>query len=251
MTLNGQFCLISNFCDQSMSFLEKYKKFSFLGGGGHSSNFLIFSNFLSHFTPKRLKMAHDGKFCLKSCLLRWENIGKLRIRWNWPFRFILSHFGGKRMEKLEIRQNWPFQVILRHFGGKRSEKLQIGQNWPFQVILSHFGGKRLEKLWIGRNWPFRVILSHFSGKSCESGRIGHSRSFWDTSVGRDWKSCKLGEIGHSESFWATPVGKDGKSCELGRIWTFWVILSHFGTKQIGKVANRAKLAIPGHSKPLW
>ena len=86
MTLNGQFCLISNFCDQSMSFLEKYQNFSFLGGGGHSSNFVIFSNFLSHFTPKRLKMAHDGKFCLKGCLLRWENIGKLRIRWNWPFQ---------------------------------------------------------------------------------------------------------------------------------------------------------------------
>ena len=46
-------------------------------GGGHSSNFLIFSNFWSHFTPKRLKMAHDGKFCLKSCLLRWGKYWKV------------------------------------------------------------------------------------------------------------------------------------------------------------------------------
>ena len=201
MTQNGWFCPICNFSnlfptevaqnDSKWPILPNFQllwpkhvifgeisKIFIPWGGGHSSNFLIFSNFLSHFTPKRLKMAHDGKFCLKSCLLWWENIGKLQIRWNWPFRFILSHFGGKRIEKLEIRRNWPFQVIL-----------------------SHFGGNRLEKLWIGRNWPFQVILSHFSGKSCESGRIGHSRSFWDTSVGKIGKVAnwvKLAIPSHSE-----------------------------------------------------
>ena len=41
---------------------------------------------------------------------------------------------------------------------------------------------------------------------------------------KDWKSCKFGKIGHSE-----PVQ--------------W--------EKIGKVANRAKLAIPSHSEPLW
>ena len=35
--------------------------------------------------------------------LWWEKIGKA-VNWgNWPFRVILSHFGGRRLEKLQIR----------------------------------------------------------------------------------------------------------------------------------------------------
>ena len=50
---------------------------------------------------------------------------------------------------------------------------------------------------------------------------------------KDWKSCESGEIGHSKSFWAT-------LSHSGPLW--W--------EKIGKVVNRAKLAIPGHSEPL-
>ena len=53
-------------------------------------------------------------------------------------------------------QNWPFRVILSHSDGKRLEKLQIWQNWPFQVILSHSGGKD----WKIANRVKLAILSH-------------------------------------------------------------------------------------------
>ena len=36
----------------------------------------------------------------------------------WPFRVILSHFGGKRLEKLRIRQNWPFSHYKPLWQGK-------------------------------------------------------------------------------------------------------------------------------------
>ena len=52
----------------------------------------------------------------------------------------------KRLEKLQIRQNWPFRVILSHFGGKRLEKVA---NWVKLAIPSHsepHGGKRMENL---------------------------------------------------------------------------------------------------------
>ena len=56
------------FCHQSISFLEKFQKFSFLGWGVTSANFLSFPTFSNHFTPMRLKMTHNGKFGQKSGL---------------------------------------------------------------------------------------------------------------------------------------------------------------------------------------
>ena len=51
------------------------------------------------------KVANQAKLAILSHseLLRWENIEKLQIGQNWPFRVILSHFGGKRFKKLQIR----------------------------------------------------------------------------------------------------------------------------------------------------
>ena len=64
------------FYHQSVSFLEKSQK-SFLFFEGTSANFLSFSTFSNHFTPERLKMTHNGKFCQKSGLdwLKIANFG--------------------------------------------------------------------------------------------------------------------------------------------------------------------------------
>ena len=64
------------FYHHSISFLEKSQKFSFLGGGT-SANFLSFSTVLNHFTPKWLKMTHNGEFCHQSGLdeLKMGNFG--------------------------------------------------------------------------------------------------------------------------------------------------------------------------------
>ena len=184
--------------------------------------------------------------------------------WKRPFRIILSHFGGKRLEKLWIRWNWPFQVILRYFSGKRlksCESGEIGHSQSFRAtsvgkigevvnraklaIASHsepLQWKRLESLQVRWNWPFWVILSHFGGKRLEKLQIGQN---WPFQVilrhfgGKDWKSCKLGKIGHSESFWATSVGKDWKSYksgEIGHSESFWATL----VGKFGKVATRTK-----------
>ena len=58
------------FCHQSISFLEKSQKFSFLGGGVHLANFFRFPTFSNCFTPMRLEMTHNGKFGQK-CGLDW------------------------------------------------------------------------------------------------------------------------------------------------------------------------------------
>ena len=55
------------FCHQSISFLKKSQKFSYLGRGT-SANFLSFPTFSNRFTPMQLEMTHNGKFGLNSCL---------------------------------------------------------------------------------------------------------------------------------------------------------------------------------------
>ena len=124
-------------------------------------------------------------------------------------------------------QKWPFRVILSSFGGKRSEKLWIGWNWPFRVIMSHFGGKRLEKLQIGQNWPFWPTLVGKDWKSCKSGEIGHSESFLSHF---GWKRLEKLQIGWNWPFWVILSHFGGKRLEklqIGWNWPFWVILSHY------------------------
>ena len=55
------------FCHQSISFLEKSQKFSFLGGG-ILAIFGVFQTFSNCFTTMRLEMTHNGKFGQKSGL---------------------------------------------------------------------------------------------------------------------------------------------------------------------------------------
>ena len=55
------------FCQQSISFLEKSQKLSFLRGGT-SANFLSFPTFSNRLTPMWLEMTHNGKFGQKSGL---------------------------------------------------------------------------------------------------------------------------------------------------------------------------------------
>ena len=74
LTRNGKFHLIHNFshllppkCHLIFGEISKIIVPGG-GGGGTSAKGLIFSNFSNSFTPKRLKMTHNGKFCQKSGL---------------------------------------------------------------------------------------------------------------------------------------------------------------------------------------
>ena len=60
------------FCHQSISFLEKSQKFSFLGGG-ILAIFWSFPTFSNCFTPMRLEMTHNGTFGQK-CGLDWAKM---------------------------------------------------------------------------------------------------------------------------------------------------------------------------------
>ena len=103
LTWNGQFHPIHNF---SHLFPPKHlifgeiSKFSFLGGT--SANFLSFSNFSNCFTPKWLKMTHNGQFCQKSGL-------------DWLQMASFGHFAGFSIFSLKIRlrltQNGQFHPI--------------------------------------------------------------------------------------------------------------------------------------------
>ena len=74
-------------------------------------------------------------------------------------------------------------------------------------------------------------------------------------MGKHWKGCKLGEIGHSELLF---VEKDGKNWKLTKIGHFEPMqmtsvakLVPLWWENIGKVANRVKLAILSHSELLF
>ena len=79
LTRNGQFHPIHNFSHllppKPLNFGE-ISKFT-IPGGDILATFLSFSNFSNRFTPKWLKMTHNGKFCQKSGLdwLQMANFG--------------------------------------------------------------------------------------------------------------------------------------------------------------------------------
>ena len=105
LTQIDQFHLIYNFsifCHQSVSFLEKCQKFSFLGGGGTSANILNFQLFkiVSHQNGSKLpimvnfaqesgldwlKMANFGNF---ACFPIFSSKMRLRLTWNGQFHLI-------------------------------------------------------------------------------------------------------------------------------------------------------------------
>ena len=80
LTWNGQFHPIHNFSHllppQCLIFGEMSKIF-IPARGDTLANFLSFSTFSNHFTPKWLKMTHNGKFCQKRGLdwLQMANFG--------------------------------------------------------------------------------------------------------------------------------------------------------------------------------
>ena len=68
--------LFPSFATKVSHFSRNLKNFHFWGGGT-SAIFLSFSTFLIPFTPKQLKMTHNGEFCQKSGLdwLKMANLG--------------------------------------------------------------------------------------------------------------------------------------------------------------------------------
>ena len=89
------------FCHQSVSFLLKSQKFSFQGGV-HRQFVLSFSTFLNCFTPKQLKMTHNGEFCQKS------GLGLAKTGQFWSLS-MFSIFSSKM--RLRLTQNGQFYLI--------------------------------------------------------------------------------------------------------------------------------------------
>ena len=78
MTQNGQFHLIHNFphlLPPKHLIFGEISKIFIPRGGRTSANFLSFSTFSNCFTPKWLKMTHNGQFCHQSGLdwLKMDN----------------------------------------------------------------------------------------------------------------------------------------------------------------------------------
>ena len=94
----AQFATFPIFCHQSISFLEKSQKFSFLGVG-YIGKFFEFSNFSNCFTPMLLKMTHNCKFGQKSGLV-------------WVKTAIFAYFSifSPKM-RLRLTQNGQFHLI--------------------------------------------------------------------------------------------------------------------------------------------
>ena len=129
------------FYHQSISFLEKSQKFSFLGGGT-SANFLSFPTFSNRFTPMRLEMTHNIKFGQKSGL-DWVQTAILHIflsflpKWGWDWLGIVNFtwfttfpiFCHQSISFLEKSQKFSFLGGVVHW--------QIF--WVFQLfqIISH------------------------------------------------------------------------------------------------------------------
>ena len=90
------------FCHQSISFLEKSQNFSFLGWG-YIGIFFEFFNFLNCFTPKWLKMTHNGQFYQKSGL-------------DWLQMANFCHFAGFSIfsPKMRLRLTWNGQCHPIH-----------------------------------------------------------------------------------------------------------------------------------------
>ena len=142
----SQFQPICNFCDQSISFLQKCQNFSILGEE-HQQFFWVFQMFwiVSHKSGSKWHMMIN--FAKKVANFGWKILEKLPIRWNWPFWVILSHFGGKRLEKLWLRAKL---AILSHSEPLWWEKIgkgcELGEIGHSESFWAHSGGLRLEKL---------------------------------------------------------------------------------------------------------
>ena len=69
--------LFPSFATKMSHFWRNLKIFLSWGGGGTLAKFLSVLHFSNHFTPKWLKMTHNGKFCQKSGLdwLQTANFG--------------------------------------------------------------------------------------------------------------------------------------------------------------------------------
>ena len=104
LTRNGQFHPIHNF---SHLLPPKHLIFGEISkiivlGRGTSANFLSFSSYWNCFAPERLKMTHNGKFCLKNGL-------------DWLKRANFCHFAGFSIlfpkMRLRLTQNGQFHLI--------------------------------------------------------------------------------------------------------------------------------------------
>ena len=129
------------FYHQSISFLEKSQKFSFLGGG-YISKFLSFPTFSNRFTPMRLEMTHNIKFGQKSGL-DWVQTAifayfsifppKMRLRLTWNSQFHLIHNFSHLLPPKHLIFGEISKILISGGG------CTLANFWVFQLfqIISH------------------------------------------------------------------------------------------------------------------
>ena len=159
------------FCHQSILFLEKSQKFSFLGWGT-SAYFLSFPTFSNCFTPMRLKMTHNGKFgqksgldCVKTAIFAYFSIfsPKMRLRLTGNCQFHLIH----NFSHLLPPKHLIFGEISKIFisgGGGTSANFLIFPTFsncfsPMRLEMTH-NGKFGQKS--GLDWVKMAIFAYFS-----------------------------------------------------------------------------------------
>ena len=135
MTRNGQFHPIHNFSHilpQKHLIFGEISKFFVPGSGGTLANFLSFSN---SFTPKQLKMTHNGEFYQKHGLdsLKMANFG---------------HFAGFSIfspkMRLRLTQNGQFHSIHNFFHLLPPKHLIFGEISKFFIPGGGYIGKFFE-----------------------------------------------------------------------------------------------------------
>ena len=181
------------FCHQSISFLEKSQKFSFLSRG-YISYFWSFPTFSNCFTPMWLEMTHNGKFGQKSGI-DWVKMAifayfsifflKMRLRLTQIGQFHLIH----NFSHLLPPKHLIFGEISKIFisgGGTSANFLRFP---TFQIVSHQCGWK----------WPTMAIWPKSGAILTQSkplfGQICHCGWKWPTMANLAKKWLRLGQNG--------------------------------------------------------
>ena len=156
------------FYHQSISFLEKSQKFSFLGGGT-SANFLSFPTFSNGFTPMWLEMTHNGKFGQKSGL-DWVQTAifayfsifppKMRLRLTWNSQFHLIHNFSHLLPPKHLIFGEISKILISGGG------LYIGKFFEFSNFFKSFHTNAAENDPQWQIWPKKWLRLGQNGHFC-------------------------------------------------------------------------------------
>ena len=165
-----RFTMFPIFCHQSISFLEKSQKLSFLLGGGISAIFFEFFNFLESLHMNQwLKMTHNGQFWSP----KW-----LRLAQNEQFWLFCIFFNLFSKMRLKYTQNGQSSLNFRTRAHLLQPKCQ-----NFGEISKSFAptGGTINNFWQNFNY-----LSMILTPICRSNLYPHRAHFFAIQTGSKW-----------------------------------------------------------------